>query len=291
MLEGASYLTIRYTDPYGFQRFEGHPTVDVSINGVAGRLIVDTGATEPILNMTAVRRCGISLSSEPAKTGDFWGDNRQAGPQFHSPLAEGHGASRRGGPFRHPRLRHAPSRSRRDRHGTENDYGDSMMPCAAANGGGSSMLQSTCLVAGVAELGARRHYAMRKPSFIFVSLLLIAAGTLVFLSTRPASPLPITVSFLGYTNGTTGARLAMFLVTNRSTAAIRRWGVFHPEIQQQPGLLSTLSIGPNVFLAPGQSEVISVAPPTNRGVWRVVLDCSRDERRLRFSDWRSEEHT
>jgi len=126
---------------------------------------------------------------------------------------------------------------------------------------------------------------MRKPSFIFVSLLLIAAGILVFLSTRPASPLPITVSFLGYTNGTTGARLAMFLVTNRSTATIRRWGVFHPEIQQQPGLLSTLSIGPNVFLAPGQSEVISVSPPTNHGAWRVVLDCSRDERRLKFSDW------
>src|SRR5882672_3272046 len=74
MLEGASHVTIHYTDTYGFQRYEGHPTVDVSINGVAGRLIVDTGATVPILNMTAVRRCGISLSSEPAKTGDFWGD-------------------------------------------------------------------------------------------------------------------------------------------------------------------------------------------------------------------------
>lgn len=73
-LEGTSHVTIRYTDTYGVLRFEGHPTVDVSINGIAGRLIVDTGATVPILNMTAVRRCGIALSSEPAKTGDFWGD-------------------------------------------------------------------------------------------------------------------------------------------------------------------------------------------------------------------------
>lgn len=27
-----------------------------------------------ILNMTAVRRCGIQISSEKAQTGDFWGD-------------------------------------------------------------------------------------------------------------------------------------------------------------------------------------------------------------------------
>ena len=74
MLAGAGQVTIRYTDTYGPLRFEGHPTVDVSINGVAGRMIVDTGAPMPILNMTTVRRCGITLSSEPAKTGDFWGD-------------------------------------------------------------------------------------------------------------------------------------------------------------------------------------------------------------------------
>ena len=126
---------------------------------------------------------------------------------------------------------------------------------------------------------------MPKRGFIFVILLLIAAAIVVFLSAPPASPLPVTISFMGYTNGTTGGRLAMFAVTNCGDAAIRRWGVFHPEMQQQPGLRSTLSIGPNVFLAPGQSEVISVSPPTNRGVWRVVLDCSRDGQRLKFSDW------
>jgi hypothetical protein len=74
MLEGTSHVTIHYTDTYGFQRYEGHPTVDVSINGVAGRLIVDTGATVPILNMTAVHRCGIVISSEVAGTNDWWGE-------------------------------------------------------------------------------------------------------------------------------------------------------------------------------------------------------------------------
>lgn len=74
MLEGANHITIHYTDTYGFQRYEGHPTVDVYINGVAGRLIVDTGATVPILNMTAVHRCGIVLSPAVAGTNDWWGE-------------------------------------------------------------------------------------------------------------------------------------------------------------------------------------------------------------------------
>ena len=74
MLAGPSYVTIRYRDTYGLLGSKGHPTVDVFINGVSGRLIVDTGATVPILNMAAVRQCGLTLSSESAKTGDFWGD-------------------------------------------------------------------------------------------------------------------------------------------------------------------------------------------------------------------------
>ena len=73
-IEGANQVTIPYTDAYGVLRYEGHPTIEVSINSVTGRFIIDTGATVPILNMTAVRRCGIQLSSEPAKTEDFWGD-------------------------------------------------------------------------------------------------------------------------------------------------------------------------------------------------------------------------
>jgi Aspartyl protease len=74
MLAGRGYFTIHYRDTYGLLGSKGHPTVNVSINGVAGRMIVDTGATVPILNMTAVRQCGITLSPESAKTGDFWGD-------------------------------------------------------------------------------------------------------------------------------------------------------------------------------------------------------------------------
>jgi len=128
---------------------------------------------------------------------------------------------------------------------------------------------------------------MRKRTLIFVGSLLIVVIALVaaIALSRPASALPITVSFLSYTNDPKGVRLATFAVTNHSTATIRRLGLYCPEIQQQPGLRPTLHLGPNVFLAPGQSEVISVLPPTNSGPWRMTLHCYRDGWRRRFSDW------
>ena len=128
---------------------------------------------------------------------------------------------------------------------------------------------------------------MRKRTIIIVGLLfLIVMAVIVALAlSRPASALPITVSFLSYTNDTNGVRLAAFAVTNHSTATIRRLGIYCPEIQQQPGLRSTLHLGANVILVPGQSEVIAVSPPTNSGAWRVTLHCYRDGWRRRFSDW------
>lgn len=77
----------------------------------------------------------------------------------------------------------------------------------------------------------------------------------------------------------------MFALTNHSAVTIRRWGTSFRESQEQPGVFSQFHLGRNVFLGPGQSEVFSVATPTNFGVWRVRLHCSRDGRRLRFSDW------
>ena len=132
---------------------------------------------------------------------------------------------------------------------------------------------------------------MLRRALIVASFLLIALAAViaVLVPPRRASPLPVTVSFMGYTNDATGARLALFAVTNHSDATIFRWDHYHPESQRQPGLLSTLYIGlypgPKVFLAPGQSEVIAVAPPTNQGVWRVGFDFGSDGWRRRLSDW------
>jgi hypothetical protein len=74
IVQGTNTITIHYSDTFGLPRFKDHPIVEASINGVSGPFILDTGATVPILNMTAVRRCGIAVSPAPVKTGDFWGD-------------------------------------------------------------------------------------------------------------------------------------------------------------------------------------------------------------------------
>ncbi|MEY2427439.1 MAG: hypothetical protein QOJ40_324 [Verrucomicrobiota bacterium] len=133
---------------------------------------------------------------------------------------------------------------------------------------------------------------MRTRPLILASLMLIAfaAAVFVFALARPVSALRVSVSFIGYTNDAKAGRLAMFAVTNHGDATIFRWDHYHPESQRQPGLLSTLYIGlypgPKVLLAPEQSEVIAVPPPTNQGVWRAGFDFGHDGWRRKFSDWR-----
>jgi hypothetical protein len=97
--------------------------------------------------------------------------------------------------------------------------------------------------------------------------------------------LPITVSFIGYTNVPKGERLAQFRIHNQSNVKVRRWGTFHPETQRNPGMLSTYHFAPNAFLDPGQMEIVSLSSPTNNEAWRAVFNFSRDTKRLEFSDW------
>jgi hypothetical protein len=126
----------------------------------------------------------------------------------------------------------------------------------------------------------------RTLSIIIGSLAILLVSIVAVLALSwPASSLQVTVSFVGYTNDTKGVRLATFAVTNQSSATIRRWGTYHPESQHQPGLRLAFGFGPNVFLAPGQSEIITVPMATNLGKWRGVFYCSQDGWRLRFSDW------
>jgi len=42
--------------------YNGRPTIQLSMNGVAGRFIVDTGANSPVFTMTAVRQWHLSIS-------------------------------------------------------------------------------------------------------------------------------------------------------------------------------------------------------------------------------------
>ena len=69
-------ITIPYSDTVGILRYEGHPVVRGSINGVSGNFVIDTGATIPILGIAAARECRFEPFWPPAseRTNSFWGE-------------------------------------------------------------------------------------------------------------------------------------------------------------------------------------------------------------------------
>jgi hypothetical protein len=69
-------ITIPYSDTVGILRYETHPVVRGSINGVSGNFVIDTGATIPILGIAAARQCRFEPFWPPASdaTNSFWGE-------------------------------------------------------------------------------------------------------------------------------------------------------------------------------------------------------------------------
>jgi len=69
-------ITIPYSDTVGILRYEAHPVVRGSINGVSGNFVIDTGATIPILGIAAARQCRFEAFWPPAsaRTNSFWGE-------------------------------------------------------------------------------------------------------------------------------------------------------------------------------------------------------------------------
>ena len=69
-------IAIPYSDTVGILRYETHPVVRGSINGVSGNFVIDTGATIPILGIAAARKCRFEAFWPPASdpTNSFWGE-------------------------------------------------------------------------------------------------------------------------------------------------------------------------------------------------------------------------
>ena len=69
-------ITIPYSDTVGILRYEGHPVIRGSINGVSGNFVIDTGATIPILGIAAARECRFKPFWPPSsdRTNSFWGE-------------------------------------------------------------------------------------------------------------------------------------------------------------------------------------------------------------------------
>jgi hypothetical protein len=69
-------ITIPYSDTVGILRYEYHPIIRGSINGVSGNFIIDTGSAIPILSIACARQAGFKPFWPPAseKTNSFWGE-------------------------------------------------------------------------------------------------------------------------------------------------------------------------------------------------------------------------
>src|ERR1043166_6580847 len=106
-----------------------------------------------------------------------------------------------------------------------------------------------------------------KTTAIVTALLFVAIGVLVACTLRPARPLPITISFLGYTNDTGGLRFARFAVTNHSRATLL--GAYYcsqTETEATPGNEEHFPHeeylrGGNIILTPGQAQIVEASMP------------------------------
>ena len=128
----------------------------------------------------------------------------------------------------------------------------------------------------------------KRPLITLASIILLAtAAILLFMLARPIRPLAVTVTLVGYTNDSTGKRLAAFRISNDSRVVIRRWNRYELELpgQVRPGPL--IFQGQSILLAPGQSEAFVISVPANQESWRLVLTCSPYGIRQDFADWAS----
>jgi hypothetical protein len=124
---------------------------------------------------------------------------------------------------------------------------------------------------------------MRKLIAIGLILAALVATYGISFLVRGDGPLPVTVSFTGFTNGTSGQRFAVFTLTNQSRLTIRRRSVY--ELRGRSGQFSTRLTKQEAHIPPGQSEVLLISPPTNYMSWKVHFLCARDGWRCRFDEW------
>jgi len=113
---------------------------------------------------------------------------------------------------------------------------------------------------------------MTKQTLIVLGLILVALGLVTWaVSQPPAAPPKVTVRFAGYTNDTTGTRLAVFTVSNTSPSAVRRLSNYRIQIpagNRWSNLSARLLSGGGSVLPAGSSETVTVPAATNQS-WRV----------------------
>lgn len=105
----------------------------------------------------------------------------------------------------------------------------------------------------------------------------------------PPPPLSIAVAHVGFTNGPSGARLAVFDVTNQERNPIERGSMYWIEIRGDPGHSTTTPPFPHlpsdVILQPGQRESVHIPVPATSGEWRVTFWCCHYGWRQNLKGW------
>ena len=119
----------------------------------------------------------------------------------------------------------------------------------------------------IKELGV----TVRTLTFLAVIAVMIG-GLVTWVALQPApSRANASVTFLGYTNETSGARLARFAVTNLSAFAVVRTATYVIEMPSAKGWMprSAGFLPWNRVLAVGASETITLPPPANDSPWKI----------------------
>lgn len=121
----------------------------------------------------------------------------------------------------------------------------------------------------------------RKPAARIISLgvLVIVAALAVWIASQSKSRgrsrlLRASATFAGYTNDASGARLAVFVITNLSDLSVARMPYCVVSAATPIGEWNTHSAvalpGPaRKCLHPGESETLVLVPPTARSAWKV----------------------
>jgi hypothetical protein len=119
---------------------------------------------------------------------------------------------------------------------------------------------------------------MTKQTLIVLGLFLVALlGLVTWAVLQPPAACPnVTVRFAGYTNDTTGTRLAVFTVSNTSPSAVQRLSHYRiqiPTATRWMNLAEGWLSGSGSVLQAGSSETVTVPAATNQW-WRVSLSVS-----------------
>ena len=123
---------------------------------------------------------------------------------------------------------------------------------------------------------------------------LILAGCALFLlfsvciplwrSEKNAEPPKVAVTFRGFTNDSTGSRLASFQVINQTGGRVFCFPFFVIEAKGQLKPLATISSPKGIHLTFSRPATFSAPAPTNDAQWRAVFYIAPDTLRRRLSD-------